>query len=218
MFIANQLLGDTPVYFGESACSIGDTDAGFHKDNPDKDDQNAPDWQTLLYPIIKMGIYCQDHRHNPGGLDLRARSHHSTNVWSGTYVYADTALGDLVVWTLRTSHSGSGIMLRVPRIPLDPSLLFTRILRRLPKVLQASQPVERMFLPITFGSESSHLERYIRYCRTRQFAVTCWRNSVYGPDVWEAAQGKPVKIRDMHAELERDPPTDVRKEHRALAY
>ena len=31
--IANQILGETPIYFGESACGIGDTDAGFHKDN-----------------------------------------------------------------------------------------------------------------------------------------------------------------------------------------
>jgi hypothetical protein len=165
-----------------------------------------------------MGIYCQDHRRHSGGLDLRARSHHSTNVWSGYYVYADTTPGDLVIWTLRTSHSGSGIMLRAPRIPLDPSLLFTRILRRLPKALQAPQLAERVLLTISFGSESPLLERYIRYLRTRSFGVTCWRNSVYGPDVWDAAQGKPVKIRDMHAELERNPPTDVRKEHRALAY
>jgi hypothetical protein len=218
LFIAGQLLGTIPTYFGDSACNIGDQAAGFHKDNPDKEDQNGPDWKVSRYPIIRMGLYCQDHKRNPGGLDLRARSHLSTNVWSGSYVYADTTVGDLVVWTLRTSHSGSGIMLRLPRVPLDPASLFTRFFRRLPRALQASQLTERMGIFMTFASESPLLERYIRYLRTREYAVNLWRDSAYGSDVWTAGQDKPVKIRDMRAELERDPPTDVRKEHRALAY
>src|SRR3954464_10997710 len=43
--IAAQILGDTPVYYGDSTANLGQHAFGFHKDNADRDDANAPDWK-----------------------------------------------------------------------------------------------------------------------------------------------------------------------------
>src|SRR5690349_21577676 len=56
--IAQQLLGQTPVYWGESIAQIGVSPRGWHKDNVDQENMNGPDWHGK-YDIIKFAIYPQ---------------------------------------------------------------------------------------------------------------------------------------------------------------
>src|SRR5947209_3238764 len=64
--IARKILGGTPVYFTDSTCMLGDKSHGYHKDNADREDPNAPDWQSN-YTIIRFGLYLQDHSRHSGG-------------------------------------------------------------------------------------------------------------------------------------------------------
>src|SRR4029450_7058211 len=45
--VARKLLGDDEiVYAGDSSFTINSKQHGFHKDNADRSDPNAPDWQS----------------------------------------------------------------------------------------------------------------------------------------------------------------------------
>ena len=79
--VTRQLLGDMPTYFGDSSVmyyNSGHNVCSFHKDNADRHDCDAPDWQGD-YPIVRFGLYLQDHSRQGGGLMLRARSHKSVS-------------------------------------------------------------------------------------------------------------------------------------------
>lgn len=80
--LVGDLLGETPQYFGDSNVSIRSTGRGYHKDNADRYDPSAPDWQSS-YPILRIGIYLQDHHRHSGGLNVRERSHLVPNVRAG---------------------------------------------------------------------------------------------------------------------------------------
>src|SRR4051795_6625506 len=74
--VARQLLDDQPVHFRDSAVGVGSLERGWHKDNrtADRYDLSGQDWDGD-YPLIRMGIYCQDHVEHSGGLALRVGSH-----------------------------------------------------------------------------------------------------------------------------------------------
>src|SRR4029077_21275272 len=93
--IARRLLPPHPlVYFGDSVYQVGNGYPGFHRDNIDRDDLNGPDWQDS-YPILRMGIYLQDHRHHSGGLKVKVGSHLRED---GRPFIVDSEPGDIVVW------------------------------------------------------------------------------------------------------------------------
>ncbi len=71
--MAGDLLGETPQYFGDGNVSVRSTARGYHKDNADRYDSSAPDWRSA-YPILRVGIYLQDHRRHSGGLNVRQGS------------------------------------------------------------------------------------------------------------------------------------------------
>jgi hypothetical protein len=113
--IARQLLGeDKIVYGGDSAFTVNGTQRGFHKDNADRVDPGAPDWQGR-YTILRFGVYLQDHYRHTGGLNLRHQSHNTPDLGVGENVYVRTRVGDVAVWSLRTTHSGNGTLLRFPK-------------------------------------------------------------------------------------------------------
>lgn len=194
--IAGKILGDTPVYFGDSNCVIGEKSHGYHKDNADRTDIKAPDWQSK-YTLIRFGLYLQDHSKHSGGLNVRAQSHNFISAQKGKNVYLATSPGDLVVWNLRTSHSGNGHVLKVMRgLHLDP-----RIADRLPRFLFSSTDRERVALFFTFGLDDQHLKRYITYLKTRAYMVSTWRNSEYNDAVWHAITGKALIVKDVWKDI-----------------
>jgi hypothetical protein len=106
--VARKLLGsDEIVYAGDSSFTINSKQHGYHKDNADRNDGAAPDWQSR-YTILRFGIYLQDHEKYTGGLNLRVGSHEQASLKTGKNVYVRNRLGDLAVWSLRMTHSGNG--------------------------------------------------------------------------------------------------------------
>lgn len=208
------LVGQQVVYFGDSSVSVGEAAAGFHKDNPDKFDPAAPDW-TGRYPLIRFGIYTQSHKGRPDGLDLRRGSHEHCSTRMGEHVYADTEPGDVVIWNLRTSHSGCGMT--VKGRPVDPESIAGKILRRLPALRDRPQ-VRRVALFGSFGAPGAHLERYIAYLKTRRYAVDQFIASRHDAEALALARAKGVLVRDMRAEVQERPAAQIHATHVPLPY
>jgi hypothetical protein len=210
--VGAQILGDTPVYFGDSGFTVGQQSYGFHKDNADRLDGSAPDWQGT-YSLIRFGLYLQDHSWHSGGLRIRPGSHHAVSCPTCRPMSVRTRLGDLVVWNLRTDHAGNATLLRffpwfyverrytgnwVPRylVPIDRPLAI-----KIPRLLVAPDGPERAALFFTMGRGDAHLKRYVTYLKTRAYAIDLWKNSEYAPDVWDAVRGKNIKVIDEGEEV-----------------
>jgi hypothetical protein len=72
--LARLLLGPDLVYFGDSTVQVGQGRRGFHKDNVTRYDPQGADWKGD-YPLLRIGLYLQDHTRWSGGLKVRAGSH-----------------------------------------------------------------------------------------------------------------------------------------------
>lgn len=187
--MAQQILGGAPVYFGDSTFQVGEGARGFHKDNGDRTSQDEPDWQGM-YPIIRFGIYLQDHTRYSGGLKVRVASHNTVSPTKGRSVFVNTAIGDVVVWNLRTSHSGNAVRLKgFPNLTLD-----SRIEKRIPTWLKKEEQKERIALFLSYGLKSAHLDRFINYLKGRDYAVKSFKASKFGKDVWDKAKAKGLEI------------------------
>jgi len=232
--IAAQILGDTPVYYGDSNFTIGQQSFDFHKDNADRGDSNAPDWKGR-YTQIRFGLYLQDHAWHSGGLRLIPRSQNAVSNPMGKRVNVRSRVGDLIVWNLRTDHTGAAMMLRfLPWIYAEQKQtsrwnsrhlvrLNTRFPMIVPRFLLADNGPERAAIFFTLGREDAHLERYLSYMKTRTYAVENWKNCEYGPDVWDAVQGKNIKVIDIGEEIRRrlaegDTSLGVNKYYAAIPY
>jgi hypothetical protein len=155
--IARRLIGRQDlVYFGDSGSMVGGELRGFHKDNAVRDTANDPDWLSP-YTLIRMGLYLQDHSRHSGGLKVRRSSHLHADVTSGSIVDVPTRAGDVVVWSLRTTHSGFTVRVRgLPFVHLQP-----RFEGRLPRWLRTPQPCLRIAAFVTFGTDDAHLRNYV---------------------------------------------------------
>ena len=180
--MAGELLGAQPVYFGDSNVSVRSTGRGFHKDNADRYDPGAPDWRDA-YPILRIGIYLQDHKRSSGGLNVRDGSNLVPDVRTGRTRYLGTEVGDLVAWNLRTTHSANGAVLRsgIP-VAVSPGLA-----ARLPRLFTRYPQGDRVAVFITYGAAGRHLDRYIEYLKTRTYQQAIWDGSAWGPDCHERA-------------------------------
>jgi hypothetical protein len=211
---ARTILGGKPVYYGDSNLMIGDGSFGYHKDNADRDNINAPDWTQGRYTIIRFGLYLQDHSRHSGGLNILAESHNDLSAFVGRSVYVQTEPGDLVVWNLRTNHSGSGRLLWFPR-----SLhLRAGIARKLPAFLFRPPERHRYAMFASYGLDDHHLKRYIKYLTTRTYQAEIWRSSKIDDDVRQAAAGKDVEIRDVWPMVKDDPQLGCNPSHRDIPF
>jgi hypothetical protein len=214
---ARTLLGAKPVYFGDGQFVVhkpNPTVGTYHKDNVDRLDGGAPDWRSE-YNLVRFGVYLEPHRGTSGGLLVQAGSH--KGIASSRLVevlkeevvrpltfkarYLGVELGDVVVWNLRATHAGMGRYLKpLPFIPVTE-----RNGRFLPEALKSS-PVagQRRAVFFTLGAAGPHMDRYIAYLKTRGYQVETWKTSPYGAAEMDAARGKDVEIRDVHAEIAAD--------------
>ena len=71
---------------------------------------HGPDWSED-YKMIRIGVYLQDHDKFSGGVKLEEGSH-KLPFNKGKRVLADTKAGDVVVWDLRTYHSGNSVKIK----------------------------------------------------------------------------------------------------------
>ncbi len=218
--IARGILPDTPCYFGDSSVSVDIGAMGFHKDNPDKEDQEAPDWRTP-YSLIRIGVYLQDHAWHSGGLAVRDRSHLTVNKNKGCPLAIPTEIGDLVLWSLRTTHSGYATRLRVfPKvfvpIPVSKLVAPVNIAKRPWLSRVVFRPLEldqRAAFFATFGIEDEHLRRYLAYLQTRQYAVRNWQSTMYDEQVLEHAYDKGIKLISMRERVSHLDVEKLAKEH-----
>jgi len=185
-----KLLGPNLVYFGDSSLQTGEGARGFHKDNVDRIGGHLPDWQGD-YTILRFGVYYQDHSRHSGGLKVRAKSQNYPIHHTGKKVDIDSQLGDVVMWNLRTTHSGNNVRLKgFPGLVLHP-----RIEAEVPQFLKVPEEKERVFLSCTFGVPSSHLERYIENQKKRGDYEPYWRHSAIGSELEQLAAARGVGFR-----------------------
>lgn len=161
--IAKEVLGGEPCYFGEGNYQVGVGDRGFHRDSVDEiiDGKSTrifghgPDWEEN-YKLIRVGVYLQDHDKYSGGVKFQKGSN-KLPYKKGKSVLADTKAGDVVVWDLRTFHSGNSIRLKgFPNFPLP------RIVENLlPPFLTIPEPKLRNSAFMVFGADNMHLHRHI---------------------------------------------------------
>jgi len=212
--VARTLIGGKPIYFGDGQFVVHKPTGKvgtYHKDNVDRLDNDGPDWRSE-YNLVRFGVYLEPHAGTSGGLLVQAGSHkhvaHSrvSEVLNEELVrpltfkarYMGLPLGDVVVWNLRLTHAGMGRYLRLaPFIPITE-----RNGRFVPEFLKSS-PVsgQRRAVFFTLGAAGPHMDRYVTYLKTRGYQIETWKNSPYGQPERDAAKGKDVEIRDMHAEI-----------------
>lgn len=212
--VARQLLGDKPVYFGDSSAMRYPRTAAvstFHKDNADRHDYTAPDWQED-YPLIRFGVYLQDHTRQGGGLLVRAGSHRTVaksrlhevfreevSGWlTGKTRYLFAGAGDLLVWNMRLTHAGMGRFLKGPiKRPLTE-----RNQKLVPDFMQAAVGEDRLAMFASFGKEHPLFDRYLESLKMRKYMVKMWRTSSPGEAAIERLEKNGGRYLDMSADVE----------------
>ena len=217
--IARTLLESTPIYFGDSGVNVGTGQRGWHRDNriPDRWVQTAEDWNGR-YNLIRFGIYLQDHSKYSGGLGVRIGSHEVSPAlrWLdgkgfnrisrslqlstayGKAFAVPTVPGDVVVWNLRTAHTGNTVRLRgipsvKPWVPIENNA---------PSFVRMDENKERVALFITLAAEGRHLNSYIDYLRTRDYGRELLNNFHPSEESIEGLKKMDVKlmIPDLNSE------------------
>jgi hypothetical protein len=186
--IVKVVLGGAPVYFGDSNYHFGVGFRGFHRDNVDRTDLTAPDWQGE-YTIVRLGIYLQDHKNYSGGLKVKAGSHKNK---SGKSILVDSEEGDVAIWSLRTIHSGNAVRLKLfPHFSIDRS----RIEGMVPAFLKKDQQRERVSIFLTYALKGKHLDRYIeKHVLGREDIKGALRVSKFDPKIFEIAKQKNLEV------------------------
>ncbi|MGK5681042.1 hypothetical protein [Actinoplanes sp. URMC 104] len=199
--VARKLLGSDDIWYaGDSSFTINSGQRGFHKDNVDRKDPKGPDWNGR-YTLLRFGIYLQDHWTHTGGLNLRAKSHNTTDHSYGKNVYVRTRVGDIAVWSMRTTHSGNGALLRWPwrnKFP-EPTEI-----PNLPKWKVAKPDGDRLAVFAALGLNDAHHDRYVEYMKTRTYLVNSFRASKYDDETLAKAAKIGLNVRDIAKEIEGD--------------
>ncbi len=209
--IARKILGEDEImYGGDSSFTINSGQHGFHKDNADRTDPKAPDWQGR-YTVLRFGIYLQDHWSHTGGLNLRSKSHNTVSLKEGENIYVQTRVGDVPVWSLRTTHSGNGHLLRFPTAFPEPNTKF-------PKWREAKPDGDRVAVFAALGLDDAHHNRYIEYLKTRTYIIAAARSSVYDDDALAEAEKVGLKVRDLRKEIEGDDTVGKNVQWQAIPY
>lgn len=162
--IKSELKVNKIQFFGDTSIMVGEGERGFHKDNANRMDDSAADWNAD-YDIVRCGLYLQDTRNFSGGLQLRIGSHHKVSRWRGRIFNFEGKSGDIAYWKLTTTHSGNRRILKFPR-----SLnLIPRIASALPSWLFRPYEKERYAIFFTFAAENSkYLEDYVKHLNDRE--------------------------------------------------
>ena len=132
---ARQLLGETPVYFGEGNyirfhLTPGQHIPGRHIHHDAKGTRThlfnrLHEPQSKSYPVLRFGIYLQDYTQHSGGLKVSPGSHlintRDFDQSALPYVNVPSVPGDLICFCMRILHSPYGMLLREsPSTALSP--------------------------------------------------------------------------------------------------
>ncbi len=198
--VAKKLLHtDRVLYGGDSSATINGVIRAWHKDNTDRLDPEAPDWDDR-YTQLRFGIYLQDHTEHTGGLNLKVGSQDICDLESGPTLYCQNKPNDLLVWSMRISHSGAGTLLK------DPSARFPEPheWNAFPADEVAPAHDERMAIFAHIGADDKHGRRYLDYLKTRTYIVNAWRRRPFTAEMVEDLGAVGFVVRDMPAEVKDD--------------
>ena len=186
-----------PIYFGDSNFLTGSQSQSgnmtFHKDSVDRLNFSLSDWQSP-YTVIRVAIFFLDHSKYSGAISFRKKSHMGDRfkrtklikspliflidfieLIFGISVYASTKPNDLVIWKLTTDHAANSNALK-----FSINKAITKFTNWIPSFLKLPKfKGERLGFVATFGIRDHHLERYIRYLKTRNYMLDHWKNSNY---------------------------------------
>lgn len=215
--IARRILDtDDLIYYGDTAIAIRPGGPGWHKDNADRADPNAPDWRSP-YTQLRFGIYLQDHHDHSGGLNIRVGSHDVCDFETGKVLQLRSRVGDIGVWSMRITHSAAATMLKwAPgrnRYP-DPF----EVEKINPKRILPRPEQRRIAIFSAIGRDDEHAERYVEYLKTRGYAISQWRHTIYTDDQLEGMAKQGVKVRDVRTEIEGDPNVGKNKNWAPIPY
>jgi hypothetical protein len=99
--------------------------------------------------------------------------------------------GDIVFWSMRTSHSGNNIRPKwLPNLCLPP-----RVETRLPRFLQIDEAAERFAAFCSMGAPGAHTDRLIEYQISREDCRDYWMHSYRSPEIEELARARGVELR-----------------------
>jgi len=199
--IMKDLLGEKVVYPCLSLTRTNDRPKRFgsrffHHDAASEDGNYSRE-----YPIVNTGIYLQDHINYSGGLKVIPGSHKKPCITSSTItgaikniagklikgdlrgVWAVLNLrrsinipckaGDLIIWSVRTHHSGHAVRLRrFSDISLPPI-----IENWIPSFLRLPDNPERNVMLSIFAAPSEYLEPYIQKQITKDYRKDHYLNN-----------------------------------------
>lgn len=211
IFLLKAILRDV-VYFGDS-CIQSEKKEGFRSFHRDSQ-LDFEDPTKTEYPIVRLGIYMQDHTSFSGGLKVRKGSHrfeyvgkqnifrvffskpHGPLSWKairfGKSVNLDIEPGDLAIWNLRTWHSGHAVRLKLfSKLSINPKLE-----KYIPKFLARPSVFPRMVIFSSFGSPSSQLDTYINERSNHPSNQEFWKECKFNtPDVLDLCRKKGIALR-----------------------
>ena len=175
--LLHEILGEPPVYFRDSQIHCKPNERVFHSDsradylNPRKSD----------YPIYRLGVFMQDHSNHSGGIKFRKNSHRRLifnklnikNLFTGKGFHKDpivylnfgkienakAKLGDIVIWSLRTEHSGGAV---IPKFFTNLAVI-PKFDNFIPNFLKLPEHKNRMSIFYAFGKDGPQLKSYLEY-------------------------------------------------------
>lgn len=199
--VARKLLGtDKILYGGDSSATINGVTRAWHKDNTDREDPDAPDWDDR-YTQLRFGVYLQDHTEHTGGLNLKVGSHEACDLSTGETLYVRNRPGDLLVWSMRMTHSGAATLLKDPNAPRDPE---PDEWDKIPPEEIAPAHDERIAVFVHLGADDKHGKRYLDYLKTRKYIVDGWRQRPFTEEVLRDLTAAGLTVRDLPAEVADD--------------
>lgn len=181
---------DNLVYFGDSTLSYNSSQSGFHKDSKDRFIKDSLEFKDKNYSLLRLGIYLQDHSNHSKGLCLRSDSHLHQSIHKGKIINVKSEVGDVIIWKLTTTHSPNAEIISLfPNYSFNPGLT-----KRLPDFLKKKSISPRLAVFMGFGVEDHYTEEYIDYLKTREYAITRWKNSNYSEENIAAMEKNNVKV------------------------
>lgn len=212
-----QLVGNEIAHFGDAVARFDDqvTDSfsrHFHNDSRNDDFDFSKE-----YPVVRIGIYLQDHASHSGGLKLRPGSHKKlcperlgwrtifrralrkfnirmlmNLLFVGRSLNVPSRVGDVVVWNLRTHHSGYAVRLKqAPNVSIHPKWE-----NRIPENHHILSDRKRAVIFSTYGATSDYYEKFIKDRVGRENMTDFWKNSDFDtPKVHQLAEAAGITIR-----------------------
>jgi ectoine hydroxylase-related dioxygenase (phytanoyl-CoA dioxygenase family) len=206
------VLGDSPVFFGDTSVQTGRGGREFHRDSVNRVNLLGPDWEGD-YPLVRVGIYMGDFTRESGGLKVVPRSHRPrlealrrplgrflgrnvrvftpaftwirrllATVEGGTFVPSRT--GDLILWNFRLLHTGNAVRLkRAPSVSLP---CWVEDLAPASWALEGGD--ERAVMFLAFAGAGPHLDRYLAV--RRRTDLESWKASRWDAEVEAKARAK----------------------------